>query len=210
MKQLATFLKTTTLGGLLILLPVLVVVVVFAELALGIREHAQSFLGNVSGQKSEAVHFPILIAVLILLAISFTLGLLKSIQVGQQFGRWIERPLSKLPGYPAVRALLGGLTEGGREGAVRPALLTLGDGAHCFAYITEDHGNGLLSVFVPDSPNPSSGNVQIVRADLLQPLNVHIADFSLALQQWGVGAANVLAKHQAHQRPLSPTSTLPN
>lgn len=206
MKSIGRFLKDTTLAGLLILLPVVVVIGVFTELAVWLREHAQSYLENLTGDKSEGVYFPMLIVVVILLGVSFLLGLMKHTQAGDRFGSWIERTLANLPGYAAVRALLGGLTEGEEDGTVKPVLLTLGEGARCFAYITENHGNGLLSVFIPDSPNPSSGSVQVVRADLIEPLNVHIADLSLALQQWGVGAAKVLAKHQAKGSPLPKTT----
>jgi uncharacterized membrane protein len=63
--------------------------------------------------------------------------------------------------------------------------------------VIEDHGADHFTVFIPGSPNPASGNVQIVRKNLVRMLNVRVTDIGVALQQWGVGSAKVLAKHGA-------------
>lgn len=215
MKQIAAFLKATTLGGLFVLLPIVILFGLFGKTAVGLRDTVEAIMVKTAGQDSAEAHFPLVFAVLIVIGISFLLGLLMITRRGQRSGRWIENVLLfKLPGYPAVRAIVGGLADAEREGVIKPGLMTVDDGIQTFVFITEDHGNGWYSVFIPGSPNPGGGNVQIVRADLIQPLGVRITDITLAHQQWGVGAAKVLAKH-SHQPskpnlPLSESSALPS
>ena len=127
-------------------------------------------------------------------------------RLGQATGRWVERTLlSRVPGYTAVRAIVGGLTDASREGVVKCGLLTVDPGIEAFVLVIEDHGGDHLTVFIPGSPNPGSGNVQIVRKDLVRMLNVRMTDIGSALQQWGVGSAKVLAKHSA-ATPVNPPS----
>jgi uncharacterized membrane protein len=80
---------------------------------------------------------------------------------------------------------------------VKSGLLTVDPGIEAFVLVIEDHGDNHLTVFIPGSPNPASGNVQIVRKDLVRMLNVRMTNISSALQQWGMGSAKVLAKHSA-------------
>ncbi len=207
MKRLAAFLKATTLGGLFVLLPVVVVFGIAAKTVLGVHAAAQSIMEKLTGQDSEAAHFPMIFAVLIVVALSFALGLGMISRRGKAAGTWIERTLLfRVPGYAAARAIVGGLANVEREGVVKPGLLTVDDGIECFVFVTEDHGDDRLTVFIPGSPNPASGNVQIVRKSLVRPLNVHLTDIGTAHQQWGVGTKKALAKHAAtpSHPPASP------
>ena len=198
MKRLAAFLKATTLGGLFVVLPVVVVIGLAVKTVLGVHAVAQSIMEKVAGQGSEAAQFPVVFAIAIVVLVSFALGLTMISRRGQAVGGWIERTLLfRMPGYAAVRAIVGGLANAEREGVVRPALMALGEGGECFVAVTEDHGDGRLTIFIPGSPNPGSGSVQIVPKEKVRLLNVRITDIGTALQQWGVGAQKVLAKDRA-------------
>jgi uncharacterized membrane protein len=202
MKRLAAFVKATTLGGLFVVLPAAVVLVVTAKTVFGVREAVKAVMEKLTGEGSAAGNFPMMFAITIVVGLSFALGLLMISRRGQTMGTWIERTLLfKMPGYVAIRALVGGLSNASREGAVRPALLTLGEGSECFVLVTEDHGDGRLTIFIPGAPNASSGSVRIVRQNLVRILNVRITEISLALQQWGIGAQKTLAKDEARLRP---------
>jgi uncharacterized membrane protein len=198
MRRLGEFLKATTFGGLFVVLPLIVVFGLLAKAVITVRAVAQSLMEKMAGKESEAAQFPILFAVLIVIAISFAFGLAMISQRGKAAGRWFERTLLfRVPGYAAVRAIVGGLADTNREDVVKSGLLTVDPGIEAFVLVIEDHGNSHLTVFIPGSPNPGSGNVQIVRKDLVRILNVRMTNISSALQQWGVGSAKVLAKHAA-------------
>jgi uncharacterized membrane protein len=195
MKRLAAFLKATTIGGLFVVLPLVLVFLLLTKAVLAVRNVAQSVVEKMAGQESGAAHFPILYSLLILLLISFGFGLATSSQLGRAAGGWIEgRILLRVPGYVAVRAIVGGLANRTGDDGIKAGLLTIDPGIECFVFVIEDHGDGHLTVYVPGSPNPGSGNVHIVRKDLVRMLHVRITNLASALQQWGVGSAKVLAK----------------
>ena len=198
MKRLASFLHATTLGGLFVVLPVVVVFALLTKAVMGVHGVAQSIMAKLVGEGSEAAHFPILFALLIVIAVSFAFGLAMTSRRGGATGRWVEeRLLFRMPGYAAVRAIIGGLGHADRDDVVKPGLMTVDPGVEAFVLVIEDHGDEHPTVFVPGSPSPASGNVQIVQKHLVRMLNVRMSDFGSALQQLGMGSAKVLAKHQS-------------
>jgi uncharacterized membrane protein len=204
MKRLASFLKTTTIGGLFVVLPLVVVIALLAKAVMGVHAAAQSIMAKLAGEQSEAAHFPLIFALLIVVSFSFLFGLAMTSRRGQATSRWFEgKLLFRIPGYAAVRAIVGGLADSQGEGVVKSGLLTVDPGIECFVFVIEDHGDGRLTVFLPGSPNSASGNVQIVRKDLVRLLNVRITATTAVLQQWGMGSAKVLAKHAARS-PADP------
>jgi len=202
MKRLAAFLKTTTLGGLFVVLPLIVVFGLLGKVVMGVHGVAHSIMEKLTGQESEATHFPIIFSVLIVVGISFAFGLALISRRGQAGGAWLERTvLFRVPGYAAMRAIVGGLAGASHEGVVKSGLLTVDPGIEAFVLVIEDHGEDNLTVFIPGTPNPASGNVQVVRRDLVRMLNVRMTDITGVLQQWGMGSAKVLAKHSAATLP---------
>jgi uncharacterized membrane protein len=198
MKNLAAFLKATTLGGLFVVLPLIVVFGLLGKVVMGVHGVAESLMNTLAGQESVEAHFPIIFSILIVVGISFAFGLALLSRRGQATGRWVERTLLfRIPGYAAIRAIVGGLADASSEGVVKPGLLTQDPGIEAFVLVIEDHGGDYLTVFIPGSPNPASGNVQVVRKDLVRMLNIRMHDIGAVMQQWGMGSARVLAKHNA-------------
>lgn len=196
MKRIASFFHATTLGGLFVVLPVVVVLALLTKAVRVVHGIAQAIMTKLAGEGSEAAHFPILFALLIVIAVSFAFGLAMTSRRGSATGRWLEeRLLFRVPGYAAVRAIVGGLGNADRDDVVKPGLMTVDPGVEAFVFVIEEHGDEHLTVFVPGSPSPVSGNVQIVEKRLVRILNVRISDIGSALQQLGMGSAKVLAKH---------------
>jgi uncharacterized membrane protein len=196
MRRLGLFLKTTTLGGLLVLLPVVLTGFLLSKALGAARVAAAKMISLVTGQPSETVQFPMILAVLLVLAISFVLGLLLNLRIGARSERWVERViLFRVPGYAAVKNIINGLANTEREGMVKAALVSVADGVNVLAFVMEDHGDGRLTIFIPSSPSAASGSVQIVHQDRVKMLNVRLPSVVTMLNQWGVGAQRLLRKH---------------
>lgn len=196
MRRIAAFLKATTVGGLFVLLPVAAVFILLTKTVVAARSVTMTLMETFAGRESVAAEFPMVYAVLIVVVISFIFGLVMISHLGRSVGTWIERTLLfRIPGYAAARAIIGGLANAEREGVVKSGVLKVGEGAECFVFITEDHGDGKLTIFIPGTPNPGTGTVQIVSKELVRPLHVRITNIAHALQQWGVGSAKLLVRH---------------
>jgi uncharacterized membrane protein len=127
------------------------------------RAAAAKIISLITGQPPDGVHFPIVLAVLLLLALSFLLGLIVTSQVGSRSSQWLEQTIFyRIPGYAGVKSFIHGFADTESEDMLRSALISTAADEHYFAFVMEDHGNGLLTIFVPSSPSAASGSVRIV------------------------------------------------
>jgi uncharacterized membrane protein len=196
MKRLMEFLKTTLLGGLLVLLPVLLLYLLLAEMLPLIVALATPIADLFPKGTFDRINFPVLIALLLLVGASFVIGLALRSAAGRRMGGWIEQnALGRLPAYSALKGLTKGFVGAEEEGeAFRPALLGSPDGERELAYVIEDHGDGQLTVLVPWSPAAFAGSVKIVRQDRIELVETNLGEFTKVLSHWGVGVKDLLGK----------------
>ena len=193
MRQLIEFLKTTALGGLFVLLPVLLVYLLLAE-ALELVVGLATPIANLfpAGTFNQA-RFPVVIALILIVGTSFLIGLALRSKAGRRLGGWLESAtLCRLPGYKALKNLTRGFAGTRQEGAFRPALLISPGGERELAYVIEDHGDGQVTVLLPWSPTAFAGSVKIVDQGRIELLDVNLGDFTKVLSHWGVGVRDLL------------------
>ncbi|HRI87768.1 MAG TPA: hypothetical protein PLJ47_00330 [Candidatus Hydrogenedentes bacterium] len=191
------FMKTTILGGLFAILP-LILIVELAAKAYGLAEQLTTPLGKLLPEAlSDATKFPIISAVVFVLIACFSAGLILRFRVARASGKWIERYLLMYtPGYRILRGLIQGIVGSETGSGFRPALLKMEHDEMEFACIIEDHGNGWSTVMLPSSPSMLSGTVKIVRSSNLEVLNVKLTDVASVLGQWGAGTKKLLEMHR--------------
>jgi uncharacterized membrane protein len=196
MKGLVEFLKTTALGGLFVVLPVLLLYMLLGEildLVIGLATPIADLFPKGTFDNLTA---PFPVAVLLLVGVSFMIGLALRVEVGRRLGGWLERNLfGRLPAYGALKSLTKAFGEAGEGAAFRPALLAGSDGVQELIYVVEDHGDGILTVLVPWAPTAFSGFVKIVAKDRVEMLDTNLGEASRILSQWGVGVRELLGKN---------------
>ena len=198
MKQLMEFLKTTAMGGLFVLLPILLVYLLLAE-ALGMIVALATPIADLFPEGTFGkVEFPVIVGLILILGVSFFIGLGLRAKIARRSGRWIERTvLDRLPAYNALKSLTTGFAEAGKAGAFKAALLISADGEREFIYVIEDHGENHLTVQLPWAPTAFAGFVRIVDRKRVELLDANIGDVSKVLSHWGVGASGLLGKDAA-------------
>ena len=193
MKQLLDFLKTTALGGLFVLLPILLLYLLLAELLQLVVALATPIADLFPKETFDRFNAPVLVALVLIVGVSFLFGLtLRSVKL-RQIGIWLERTmLGRLPLYGAVKSLSRGLAGAEQDTAFRPAVLNSADGEREIVYVIEDHGDGQVTVLIPWAPASFAGSVKIVRRDRIEMLDARLGDVSRALSHWGVGVHELL------------------
>lgn len=195
MKKIVEFFKTTIVGGLFVLLPVILVYLALSEVIGVLIAMATPIADLFFPGKFEEAEFPVLVALALLIGISFILGLIMLSDAGRRLGNWLERIiLGRLPAYNAIKSLTKGFAGSQEESSFKPALLKSDDGNKEFAYIVEDHGDGNLTVMLPWAPTPFAGSVKIVPQDRVEPLTVGMGQLTETLSHWGIGAKDLLSK----------------
>lgn len=189
MKQTLEFLKTTVIGGLVVILPLAAALLIAARL-LGALQGA---VDPVATTLPYGTHIGRLLAVLIILAGCFLTGLAVRTGIGRRANAWLEqRVLQRLPAYSLLRSI-GKQVAGEDDGAqMTPALAEIED-ALVPALIVEEHADGRLTVFVPAIPTPTVGAVYIMEAARVHRLDVPVTTLVQCVTRWGAGSTELLA-----------------
>lgn len=184
MKTLAEFTKTTLIGGLLIILPIYVAVLLLAKAATSVL----ALLAPVTAQLPAGVEFRQLIAIVLLVAICFVVGLIVRTGPGLRAKNALEQAvLERLPGYTFLRGLAKRLTGRSEEQTLQPALVEIEE-AFCPAFIVEELADGSFTVLVPSAPTPMAGSIYILPRERVHPVDIPFAKAIGVFSKWGTGA----------------------
>ena len=190
--SLRGFFKATIAGGVLFLLPMVLILIVLRhamQLAVKFTKPISELLPveSVLGVRRE-----IFLAVLLLIFISFVAGLVANTNVGRRVMRWFENSfLGGLPQYQMMKSMAEGLARVESAESVQPALVSVEDGWQ-IAYLLEPLENGWVTVFLPQAPTPMSGNVMYLPADRIRPLDITMVQAMAIVKHIGVGSAEAL------------------
>jgi uncharacterized membrane protein len=191
-KAIKEFVKTTVVGGIVFLVPLILLILVL--------RHAMAFAGKIAGpiaaafpaHKFAGIAVATIIAALVLLLLSFLAGLFARTGFGRDLARWLEDSLlGNLPQYRMVKTMAEGLAqvEGGQN--LRPALVSI-EGGWQLGYLLEEVRAGWVAVFLPQSPTPMSGNVMYMPAERVRLLDMPIGEAVLLVKRLGAGSAQAL------------------
>ena len=198
MKTLAEFTKTTLIGGVLIVLPIYVCVLLLLKALSGLMGLVKPITAGIPA----AVEFKQLLAIIILLAICFITGLVVRTGPGLRAKNAFEASvLSKLPGYSLLRGLAGRIAGNAEEPSFAPALVEIEE-ALVPALIIEELPNDLFTVLVPSVPTPMAGAVYILTKDRVHPVDVSFPAALAVFTKWGAGAGAFVQAMEAAKRPV--------
>ena len=187
MKSLGDFTRTTLIGGVLIVLPIYVSILLLAKsLAIVVK-----LLSPVTAQIPAAMDFPQFIAIAILIAVCFIAGLIVRTGLGLRLQRAVERNLlDRIPGYTLVRGLAARMAGREQDEMFAVALVEMGDGL-VMAFVVERHDDGAYTVFVPSVPTPAVGAVFIVAKERVHLVDVPFAKAASVISKWGAAARDI-------------------
>jgi len=192
MKTLTHFLKVTLVGGLLVLLPLWVTLLLLLKAiksALGVLKPIAKLVPQ------KFVHHDI-VALCLLILICFGVGLIIRTELGRRIGDWLEqRLLGKLPGFSLVRGMIRQFAGDKDEESFQPALVEIEE-ALVPAFIIEKHADGQFTVFVSSSPTPMAGAIYILQPERVHPVDVPLRKAMVCVTKWGAGAAEMRSAMQ--------------
>jgi uncharacterized membrane protein len=193
MKNIVEFLKTTLLGGLLFLVPIVLLALV-ASTALDIVDDIVEPLAVLIPVESVGgIEVAKLLAGAAIVLFCFFAGLLGQTALAKQLVDWLESAvLSNLPGYEVIKSM-GESMVGIERNQAHQAVLARIEEAWQIAFLVERIDGGYVAVFVPDAPNPWSGSVFFMTEDRIRSLDLPRAQLLKCLNRLGVGSNSLLA-----------------
>jgi uncharacterized membrane protein len=194
MKALKEFLRTTIFGGLVFLVPLILILLVLRhalDLAMKLAHPIAALLPE-GGLSRPAL--ATLVAALVLVVLAFLAGLASRTTAGRRLTQWFEESLlGGLPQYRMAKTVAEGFAQV-ESGAtpMQPALVLIDEGWQV-AYLLEELRDGWVAVFVPQSPSPMSGNVMFVQGERVRVLDIPMKDVIVLVKRLGVGSSELLA-----------------
>ena len=190
------FLKTTLIGGALFLLPV--------ALVLAILGHAMRIAVKAALPVSHAFHFDqigkvagvgivTVLAVLLLILVSFVAGVVARTKIGSRISSWLEKSvLGGLPQYQMAKSMAQGLAQAQDASDEFKPVLVSAEGGWQIGYLLETLENDWEAVFVPQAPTPLAGNVRYYLRDRIRPLSISMLQARAIVTNIGIGSATAL------------------
>lgn len=194
MNKFIRFLKTTAIGGLLFLLPLIVIGALIGQIVPIIMSVARG-LGEVIPIKTPGgIGLLILLSIAALLFACFGAGLLARRSLGKKLSENFEKYLLLLfPRYAIIKEqMVSGIGGHKNTPTMKPVLVRFIDSQR-IGFETERTDDGLVTVYLPGSPDPWAGSVVQLNADRVETLDAEFGDTVATFEQLGRKSTALLA-----------------
>ena len=189
MKYAREFVVSAVVGGLFIIVPVYLAVLLLLK---GMKTVA-GLVRPFTALLPDWVPAERLLSLLMVVGICFAVGAAVRTRAGRLVREHMERTFfERIPGYGLVRSLTQRLAGDGEASAWKPALVEIED-ALVPGFIIEELEDGRLTVFVPSVPTPLAGAVYILERARVHALDVPFTQAIGIVSKWGSGSRNLVA-----------------
>ena len=186
------YLRTTLIGGVLVVLPLFVfinLVFWFGDWAMTKTEPAAHLIATYMNVPMWVGHA---LTVAVVLAGCFVIGAIVSTRFGNRAFNWLERnTVQRIPGYKPVKDIVGYLGKRDQNPFARPVLVRIGDDVLLTGFLADEGAEG-PTVFVPTGPNPTTGLVLHVSPEQVQRIALPGSEVLQTVIACGAGSQRLL------------------
>jgi uncharacterized membrane protein len=200
MRSIAEFTKTTLIGGVLVIIPVYLSLLLLLKGLAGVV----GLVAPITQGLPDTLPLREAIAMMVLVAVCFISGIAVRTGPGLRAKKALERSLlEKIPGYELIRGLAGRIVGDTKDETFTVVLAEIED-ALVPAFLVEDCGDGQCAIFVPSVPTPAAGAIYIIANERVHPVDVPFTQAVSVISKWGAGSRELLAgmKRAAATAPL--------
>ena len=189
MNAIAQFVRTTIVGGLLFLAPIVVLIVILAKAFDYAKKGLNAVVVHIPAVSDLSAGVATVLTIALIALVSFLAGLVAHTVTAQRVVDILESTvLSKIPAYEYLKqesASALGVAEVGEL----PVVFVPMEGGWQFGVQTEALSDDLVSIFVPGAPDPHSGSVFFFSTDTVRPAGIKLAAGLNCLRRCGAGAS---------------------
>ena len=187
-----TLIKTTLIGGIMFLIPLVFVVVIIGKAFQILKVVAMPIgrLITIESVAGIAVVEILTVAIMVLLCLIF--GLFARSQWCRSLYKKLDAALLHLiPGYRWIRGMTG-ISDEDAEALLKPVLVRFDDQSQ-IGFEVDRTDAGLVVVYLPGAPDVRSGSVSYVLADRIEPVDAEFKTVVKNLKHLGRGSGVMLA-----------------
>jgi len=198
MNKLKVFLQTTLLGGVIIILPAVIFILVFGWLFKAVTGIIQPMTNIILATSSMKEFIADVIVLAFILFVCFFIGLMIRTRFGRFLHQNVENRLLKIaPGYNLIKETVLQLL-GSKKGPFSTVVLVkISDhGMLTTAFLTDDQAGDMVTVFVPTAPTPTGGFICHVKKEDVFPVDVSIEEAMKSIISCGAGSASLIESYK--------------
>ncbi len=189
MKYARELVTSTVIGGLFIVVPVYLALVLLVK---GMKSVA-GLVRPIAALLPDWIPAEAFFSLVLVLVVCFLVGAAVRTRPGQVVRERVEKVFfERLPGYGLLRSLTQRLANDSDDVAWKPALVELEE-ALVPAFIIEELDDGRLTVFVPSVPTPLAGAVYILSRERVHALDIPFTQAIRSVSRWGSGSKDLVA-----------------
>ena len=192
MKRIRSLIKTTAIGGVVFLLPLVVLVAIVGKAVNIIRTVSMPLAELISAERYAGYAVADLLAVAVLFTVTLMAGVLARSAIFDGFYRKVDAVILQLvPGYSYMKGMTGSLSDSEAEDSLNPVAVVQDD-AVLIGYEVERLGDGWVAVYLPGAPDTRSGSVAYFEDERIVPLETDFAGIANCLKTLGRGSNKVI------------------
>lgn len=195
MKSILKIIKATFLGGLVFLVPLVVLLIVLEKGYGIIQKTTLPLVSNLPNISVLGLAIQELIGILIIILICLVAGLLaKTANAKKLVERLEDGILSFVPGYSFMKNMNENILGLESKDDLKVILVPTDAGLQ-FAFLIEQVSDDKFTVFIPDAPNPWSGSVVFVDKKDITEIDITQKQALACIRKLGFGS-KVLLKNK--------------
>lgn len=192
MKSILKFINKTLRGGIFLIIPILLVILLLAK-ALGIIMPLAENINSLLFPHEDSLNIALLISISIIVLACFLAGLAAYSFIGTAIVTWIENNiLSMFPAYQLMKNSYKASLDISSTKKL-PVVLVPADG-WVIAFLVEELENDYKLVFIPGAPNPWEGGLSIFKTEQIRETNLSQKDAVAILRKTGIDTAQIWSK----------------
>ncbi len=199
MKRIKNFLKTTLLGGITVILPV-VLTYYFLRWLYEFVIRLINPLTEVVEKTTQPHGYTFLahlLSIFIIVLTCFSIGLLIKTKMGRYIYHTLEIRILKIaPGYTLFKETIKQFLGQERAPFSRVALVDVyGTGVLMTGFITDEHPEGIFTVYVPSGLNPTTGLIFHVEKQRVHVVDIPVEETMRSIIGCGSGSSKLIEKY---------------
>lgn len=198
MNRIRKFFTNMFIGGLIVLLPIIIVIQILKWFFSIFEETSRPLTDYLISLYSVSDPTAVMFSMLSVFAVFSVIGMLVRTRIGNGLYQFFEKHLLfRIPGYKAIKEITDQVS-GKQKGLFRKVVLvSLADkGFSVTGFVVDEIGDSHSTVFVPCGPNPTTGFIYHVNNEAITDVDVSIETAMKTVISCGSGASQFISPAQ--------------
>ena len=186
------FIKTTLIGGLVFLVPIVIVVFIVGKAFQIMMVVAKPMSDWIPVDSVGGIAMANVLALAAIVLSCFIFGVIARSAPAKNINRGLNSILIAIPGYALVKGYAESMDRSAEKAKSFIPVLARFDDYSQISFEIERTPNGNVAVYLPGAPNPWSGAVVYVEANRVEKLDMSVSEAVKNIEQLGHGSSKYI------------------